>query len=408
MQEELIERFVRYAKIDTQSKNALKGQQCPTNPNELVLAKMLVDELKALGVNDIYSNNDGFVIARLKGSKGNLPSIAFMAHLDTAEGVPASNVQPQICYNYDGKKIILNEGTIIDPSTDRHLGGYVGDTIITANGTTLLGADDKAGIAAIMTAVSYLKQNKTIEHGDIELVFTPDEEGGDGMSHFPLTELKSKIAYTLDGDELGGIEKECFTSYGVDIECTGVALHPGFARAIAGSAMVNATLMAVAFVNLIPQSESPEATDGYYGYYLVKKFEGGLQSAQITVNVNDFDNNQCLRRIEALKSFAAAVEAAFPGGKVSIKTRERSLNMREGIEKNPAVMNRLLSAMKAIGLASRIEPIRGGTDGARLTAMGIPCPNIFTGGHNFHSKHEWLSVGSLEKACQLIIAMAQG
>jgi tripeptide aminopeptidase len=403
LQDDLIERFVRYAKMDTQVNTAKAGIECPTNPKELELAALLAGELKELGL-EVYSNNQGFVIGYLKGTKKELTPVAFMAHMDTAEGVPASNVQPQVHKNYNGEKIMLKEGTVIDPAVDPDLGKYKGDTIITADGTTLLGSDDKSGIAAIMTALKFLTANPDIEHGDIEAVFTPDEEGGDGMSSFPLEKLRSKIAYTLDGGEYGELEYECYNAYSVDVEFKGVAIHPGHAR----GRMVNALSMAAAYITLIPRSESPEATDGYYGCYWPNALEGNMDSAKLNVAVRDHSQKEVERRIEALKSFAQSVEAAFPGGKALLKVTENYRNMREGIEKNPEVMQRLLAAMQHIEAEPVIRPIRGGTDGSRLTAMGVPCPNIFTGGHNFHGREEWLSIGTLEKACRLVIEIAKG
>ncbi|MCL2520340.1 MAG: peptidase T [Spirochaetaceae bacterium] len=403
LQADLLDRFISYVKIDTRTNLANAGKVYPTCPNQLALAKMLAEELKGLGL-EVYNDDKAFVIAHLKANSGTDNPIAFMAHLDTAEDVTATNVSPQVYKNYDGKAIKLKNNIIIDPAADPYLGKYSGDTIITADGTTLLGADDKAGIAAIMTAIKYLVNNPHIKHNGIEAVFTPDEEGGNGMANFPLDKLRSKTAYTLDGDELGYLEYECYNGSYAMINFKGVPIHPGTAR----GKMVNALSMAAAFINLIPRSESPEATDGYYGCYWPQELKGHTEQATLEVILRDHNAAEIERRAAALHSFAAAVEAAFPHGKITVELKEEYRNMREAIEKQPEVMQNLLNAVKKVGVTPIIKPIRGGTDGAKLTALGVPCPNIFTGGHNFHGYWEWLSLSSLEKACLVVIELVKG
>ncbi len=402
LQEDLLNRFLRYVQIDTPVMPEYVGKRCPTNPNQLKLSALLCRELEAMKI-PYYHDEKGFIIASLKGNK-DLPSIALMAHLDVSDDVPAIGVKPQVHRNYDGQAIHLKEGVVLDPQMDKELQACVGDTIVSSDGTTLLGADDKAGVAAIMSMLQYFVLHPEIEHADVEAVFTPDEEGGDGMSHFPLKELRSKMAYTIDAGGLGEINYECYHAYSAHVHFQGVAIHPGSARGI----MVNALSMMAAFINMIPRSESPEATDGYYGCYWPADLRGGVEEADLTIMVRDHDKQEVHRRLKALESFAHAVMHAFPGGKVSIESQISYENMAEGIQKNEMVLQRLLQAMKRLDIVPVIEPIRGGTDGARLTAMGVPCPNIFTGGHNMHSRKEWLSLNSLEKACLLAIELVKG
>lgn len=402
LQEDLLSRFLRYVQIDTPVMPEYAGRRCPTSPGQLKLAALLRSELDAMNI-PYYHDEKGFIIASLKGNK-DVPSIALMAHLDVSNDVPGMGVKPQVYRNYDVQKIVLKDDVVLDPEKDKALQACIGDTIVTSDGTTLLGSDDKAGIAAIMSMLQYFALHPDIERGDVEAVFTPDEEGGDGMNHFPLKELRSKIAYTIDAGGLGEINYECYHAYTVHVHFEGVAIHPGSARGV----MVNALSMLAAFINMIPRSESPEATDGYYGCYWPADMRGGVEEADLTVMVRDHDREEAHRRLEALQGFAHAVMHAFPGGKVTIESRLSYANMGEAIEKNKIVMQRLLQAMGKLDIAPVIEPIRGGTDGARLTAMGVPCPNIFTGGHNMHSRKEWLSLNALEKVCLLAIELVKG
>ncbi|MGL4524063.1 MAG: peptidase T [Spirochaetia bacterium] len=400
---DLLERFLRYVQLDTQVMPEYVGKRCPTNPKQLDFVRMLAQEISDMGI-PFYSDEKGFLIARLKGTRPDITPIALMAHLDVAHDVPAEGVMPRVHTDYQGTPLTLEDGVVINPYDDPILQSHIGDTLVTSDGRTLLGADDKAGVAAIMSMLKYFSMHPEIPRGDVEAVFTPDEEGGDGMSHFPIKELHAKIAYTIDGGALGEVNYECYYAYTVKVDFTGVAIHPGTARGI----MVNSLSMLSAFVSMIPRSESPEATDGYYGCYWPESAHGGTEKSTLNVMVRDHNKIQVERRLQALVAYAKAVEHAFPGGKVDLHPHLSYQNMSEAVQENKVVLERLFLAMEVLDIHPIVEPIRGGTDGARLTSMGVVCPNIFTGGHNMHSRKEWLSLNTLEKACQLAIELVKG
>ncbi|NIZ40541.1 peptidase T [Entomospira entomophila] len=400
-QQSLIDRFVRYAKIDTPVNVHMAGKQRPTNPAQLTLSRLLVTELEGMNI-PVFSNEEGFVIGKIpaRGKGASLDPIAFMAHIDVADAAPNTNIQPQVIPSYDGKPITLADDITIDHP---ELQQYIGTPIITSDGTTLLGADDKAGIAIIMTLVEYLVHHPEQDHGAFEVVFTPDEEGGDGMSGFPIDHLEAKYAYTLDGGSIGGVTYECYNAYTASVTLTGVSYHPGDAR----GRMVNPISMAAAFINLLPRNESPEATDGYFGCYWPDDIQSHGENVTLKVHIRDHDNTIALRRIDALHAYAKAVEASFPNGKVSVEIHEAYRNMREEIDKMPVVMQRVYDAMQIVGITPIIYPTRGGTDGARLTQMGRPCPNLFTGAHNIHARSEWLAIDAAYKALHILIEMVK-
>ncbi|MDC7228365.1 MAG: peptidase T [Spirochaetales bacterium] len=399
---ELLERFVRYAEITTTSD--IHKDICPSTECQWDLLRLLEQELEDLGLSDISLNENGYLIARLESNTTeDVPVIGLMAHVDTAADVSGTDVKPQIHKNYDGSPIVLKDGTVIDPAEDSHLGKYRGETIITSDGTTLLGADDKAGVAEIMTAIKYFVENPEEKHGTVEIIFTPDEETGKGMDRFPREKLKSVFCYTLDGGEEGEIDSECFNAYGVDVHFEGRAIHLGDAR----GRLVNAVTMSSSFIGMLPQAESPEATDGRFGYYCPFEVTGGVEKADLMLFLRDFELSELKRRIEALKTLGKAVEAMFPGGRVSVSEKKQYLNMREHMDKIPEGMEYLLKAAAAAGVVTTSEIIRGGTDGARLSEMGIPTPNIFTGGHNYHSKKEWAVLSTMEKSCMTAINLVK-
>ena len=366
----LVRRFLDYVRCDTQSNR--NTEETPSSPGQWILAEALKKELLSFGLKDVKVTDHCYVIARLPASSGKegIPSIGFLAHLDTAGDVSGKDVKPQLVENYDGGKIELAGGLCLDPAEDIGLAGQVGKAIIHSDGTTLLGADNKAGIAAIMTAVEYLAENPQIEHGPIEIIFTPDEETGKGLPEFPIDEIKSTACYTVDGGPIGEIESECFNAWKADVEFKGKVIHVGAARGI----LANAALMASTFATLLPRSESPEATDGYYGYYCPMEISGNLENAALEIFLRDFDKKDMNRRLDALESFAKTVEAQFPGGKVIVKSQPQYYNMKERIDEKPDVMERLKKAMTNLGIDWRLKPIRGGTDGSRLTELGIPTP----------------------------------
>jgi tripeptide aminopeptidase len=395
----LLPRFLNYVRYDTESSR--HSVETPSSPGQWDLAKTLQNELLALGLKDVKITDHCYVIARLLPSAGkeNAPIIGFLAHLDTASDVSGKDVKPQLIESYGGEKIPLADGLCLDPSKEADLAAQKGKAIVHSDGTTLLGADNKAGIAEIMAAVEYLVTNPQIEHGEVEIIFTPDEETGKGLPEFPMAEIKSTACYTVDGGPMGEIESECFNAYKADIEFKGKVIHIGAARGI----LANAALMASTFACLLPRSESPEATDGYYGYYCPMEISGDLENAALEVFLRDFDKEGMERRLEALDTFAKTVEAQFPGGKIIVKKQAQYYNMKARIDTQPDVMEKLKKAMNNLGISWRLKPIRGGTDGSRLTELGIPTPNIFTGGRNFHSRLEWASVSEMCAACKVII-----
>jgi len=401
IEKQIIPRFLKYVRYDTESNR--HAEETPSTQGQWELAKTLQDELSALGLKDVKITDHCYVIARLPASKGkeNDPCIGFLAHLDTASDVTGKDVKPQLVQNYDGKKIELAGGLCLDPEKEPGLAEQKGKAIIHSDGTTLLGADNKAGIAEIMAAVEYLISNPQIEHGQAEIIFTPDEETGKGLPEFPLGEIKSAFCYTVDGGALGEIESECFNAWKADIEFFGKVIHVGHARGI----LANAALMASTFAALLPRSESPEATDGYYGYYCPMEISGDLEKAALEVFLRDFDSDGMKRRLAALDAFAKTVEAQFPGGKVIVKTQPQYYNMKLKIDEKPEVLQRLKQAVENAGIEWHQKPVRGGTDGSRLTELGIPTPNIFTGGRNFHSRLEWVSVSEMCAACKVIIEL---
>lgn len=402
IEEQVRERFLRYVKIWTTSDRILAEKKTPSTERQFDLLNLLEQEMKEIGITEIFFNEKGFLIGRIPANS-DAPTIGFMAHVDTASDAPGKDVKPQLHSNYDGSIISLLDGLQIDPSEDEDLTMYIGKTVITTDGSTLLGADDKAGVAEIMTAASVLMSNKEIKHGEIELIFTPDEETGCGMDNFPKEELRSVACYTMDGGREGELEDECYYAYGAKITFDGIVIHPGSAR----GKLVNAVTMASVFVSMLPRNESPEATDERYGNYWAQAISGNLEKAELAVMMRSFDADDIQRRVQALSSFAAAVEAAFPGGKVSVETKKQYINMKEKLDKHPHVMENVEKAFHLADVEADKVVIRGGTDGSRLTEMGIPTPNIFTGGHNFHSRKEWIGLPTMVKASKVILYLVQ-
>jgi len=397
----LVPRFMNYVRYCTESSR--NAEVTPSTPWQWDLAKALRDELLALGLKDVTLTPHCYVIARLPPSAGKekAPSVGFLAHLDTASDVSGKDVKPQLVSNYNGEKIELAGGLFLDPAKEPDLAAQKGKAIIHCDGTTLLGADNKAGIAEIMAAAEYLINHPEIEHGLVEIIFTPDEETGKGLPEFPIQDIKSAVCYTIDGGAMGEIETECFNAWRAEVKFTGTVIHIGAAR----GTLANACLMAAAFAAMLPRSESPEATDGYYGYFCLMGISGDLENACLEVFLRDFDDKGMERRLAALETFARTVEAQFPGGKVIVETYPQYYNMKAKIDEKPQVLQRLMQALDNLGYERRLKPIRGGTDGSRLTQMGIPTPNIFTGGRNFHSRFEWVSVNEMCAASRLVIEL---
>jgi tripeptide aminopeptidase len=373
--EAALRRFLRYVTLDTQSDP--EKEATPTTEGQWELAKLLVEEYRGLGLPEtgVELTDHCYVIARLPASAGHeqSPVIGFLAHLDTSSDVSGKNVKP----------VVEEAG------------------IVRTDGTTLLGADDKAGIAIIMTVAEYLLAHSEIQHGPLELIFSPDEETGKGLPCFPLEKIRARACYTLDGGVRGEVETECFNAWKAEVRCKGRVIHLGHAR----GELANAALMAATFAAMFPRAESPEASDGRYGYYCLTGIKGDLETAELAVLIRDFDAARGRERTAALDRFARAVEAQFPGGTVTVESKVQYTNMKDKIDEQPHVLGRLLQAADNRGIAITEKPIRGGTDGSRLTELGIPTPNIFIGGRNFHSVNEWLSVSDMAASCALVVEL---
>lgn len=386
------------------SDESIADKKHPSTPGQWDLLRMLEGELKGLGLKDVVLDEYGYLLARLDATEQGLPSIAFCSHVDTADDVEGNHVRPRVVENYDGKDIKLNDEYSIVAADNPELARYVGSTIITSSGDTLLGCDDKGGVAEIMTAVSYLVKHPEIKHGEIEILFSPDEETGCGMDFFDASRLNAKALYTVDGGTRYEVELECFNAATVKVHFSGVSYHLGAAR----GRMVNALTMASAFINAIPQAESPEATDGRYGYYCAQSASGNATDMDVTVYLRDFDYDGLLRRIEVLQSLGKTVELLYAGGKVSVDSKISYLNMGEAAKKDPWAVEAIFKAGKALGQPLHTEIIRGGTDGSRIAQIkGIACPNLYTGGHNYHSRFEWAALDAMNDSVALIIEIAR-
>ena len=392
------DRFIRYTTYDTMSDGELCGKKRPTTPGQEELLLQLKKELEELGL-ETYYGEEKVVQGKLKGNtKGT--TIGFMAHVDTADDCNGNGVKAKVWSNYDGGVIELEDGVVLDPEKDKDLLLYKGKEIITSDGTSLLGSDDKAGVAIIMEALKYLVEHPEVKRPDIEVYFTPDEETGSGMDMFPYDRLKSKCCYTVDGEAEGEVELECFNAATVEILLKGVSIHLGSAR----GTMVNAVTMASHIVTSLPQAESPEATDGRYGYYCPLVLEGTATEAKLSIFIRDFDMEKFQHRIESVEKIVAAVEALY-GGEIKANVSVSYHNMAEANKKNPGAIEAVYSASQKLGLAIREEIIRGGTDGARLAETGVACPNLYTGGHNLHSLKEWIAVDAMSNSINLCLGI---
>ena len=397
--QEILERFLRYVVVDTQSIEPLAETKHPSFEGEWDLLKLLEKELRELGLSDVSLDEHGYLLARVPATAAELPCIAFSAHVDTADDVAGNGVKP-VVNDYAGGDLILKNGLVIDADSNPELAKYAGSKIITSEGDTLLGCDDKGGVAEIMTAISYLVSHPEIRHGEIEILFSPDEETGFGMDFFDAKRLHAKAFYTVDGGERYSVELECFNAATVKVHFTGVAYHLGAAR----GRMVNALTMAAAFISAVPQAESPEATDGYYGYYCAQTASGNATDFDVTFYLRDFDYDNLLRRIDVLKKLGSAIEALYNGGKVTVQEKISYLNMGEAAKKSPKAVDAIFKAGEVLGQPLVKQIIRGGTDGSRIAEMaGIPCPNLYTGGHNYHSLTEWAALDAMNDACALIV-----
>ncbi len=397
LERRLLERLLRYVRIDTASDGHVASR--PTTPGQLDFLRALAAELASCGVGDTELHEGRVLIARIAGSRAGAATIGFMAHVDTVNDPSGRDVQPRVHERYDGRAIELAGGRRLDPAQAPDLARYVGATIVTSSGTTILGADDKAGVAELVTAAEQLARRPAAERGPVEMFFTTDEETGFGMQGFPLDKVRSRCCYTLDGEGEGGIEAECFHAYKVLVRCAGRVFHLGSAR----GRLVNAVEMAAALVAALPKAESPQATDERFGYYCPYEVRGNVGEADLTILLRDYDDAECARRIEAIRAAAVAVERLHPGGAVHVEAEKQYANMREALERTPDVLRRLEQAVRMTGVEPEYNLIRGGTDGARLTEMGIPTPNIFDGGYNYHSELEWAALPAMVRATEVVL-----
>lgn len=402
MREKLTDRFIKYVKFHTTSNP--DNVNWPSSDGQRVFANYLVDELKSFGLTDATVDENCYVMATLKGNVDNVDTIGFISHLDTAPDVSGENVKPRIIRNYDGKDIVLNENlNIITYINDYpELKDLKGQDIIVTDGTTLLGADDKAGIAAIMTAVEYLSNNNDIKHGDIKIGFTPDEEIGRGADLFNVEKFNAKYAYTIDGGSLGELEFENFNAAGAKIKVQGRNVHPGSAK----NKMINAIHIASEISQLFPTDERPETTENYEGFYHLNEIKGNVEEVIMDYIIRDHDKEKFEYRKSYMKEVIDKINQKY-NNRVELQLKDQYYNMKEKVEPVKFIVDIAKQSMEELNITPNIVPIRGGTDGARLSFEGLPCPNIFTGGLNFHSKNECVSIDSMEKCVNLIIKIAE-
>lgn len=401
--EKVLDRFLRYVSVDTRSDEESESQ--PSTKKQLVLLSMLRDELLALGVKATLDEY-GYVMAEIPSnltgpSAGEVPAIGFIAHVDTSPDASGENVKPQIIPSYDGSAIPLRgvEGLMLDPAAFPELLSHKGETIITTDGTTLLGADDKAGVAEIMNAVQYIVEHPEFRHGDIKIGFTPDEEIGRGVVKFDVAAFGAKYAYTMDGGEVGELEYENFNAASATVTIQGCNVHPGNAK----GKMLNSILIAQEFNSLLPSAQRPECTEGYEGFFHIISFKGSVEKTTFSYIIRDHDREKFARKKEIMEQCASFINLKYGEGTASVELRDQYYNMREMVEPHMHIIDIASRAMEAAGVKPRIQPIRGGTDGANLSFKGLPCPNIFAGGLNFHGKMEWVPLESMEKASRVIL-----
>jgi len=401
----LIDRFLRYVAIDTQSDDTV-SDRFPSTEKQLALSNLLVKELKELGVSDATIDEFGYVMGTIPAnSTKKVPVIGFLAHVDTSPDMPGKNVKPRFVENYDGSDVTLNaeKGVILSAKEFPELKEYIGQTLIVTDGTTLLGADDKAGIAEIMTAVEYITGNPTLRHGKIRIGFTVDEEVGRGVDHFDVKRFGADYAYTLDGGAIGELEFENFNAASAKITIQGRNIHPGYAK----DKMLNAILIAQEFNSMLPPHESPEHTEGYDGFYHITKIEGTVEKASFQYIIRDHDMKKFEGRKAYMERVAQYLNSKYGDQTVTLEINDQYYNMREKVEPVYHVVQTAIEAMEKVGIKPKVRPIRGGTDGARLSYMGLPCPNLFAGGENFHGKHEYVPVESMVKATETMLKIVE-
>lgn len=402
MKEKIIDRFIRYVKIDTQSDFA--STTTPSTAKQFDLLNMLKEELIALDLTDITLDENGYLFATLESNTDKVvPTIGFLAHVDTATDYTGTNVNPQRIDHYDGGLIQLNAKLSMSPTDFPELKNYIGQTLITTDGTTLLGADDKAGIAEIMTAMEYLKNNPQIKHGKIRIAFTPDEEIGRGPHKFDVKAFDADYAYTMDGGPLGELQYESFNAAGAQVITRGVSVHPGSAK----GKMINAITTAIEFQNKMPLDEVPEKTEGYEGFIHLMSFQGQIEEAKMSYIIRDHDRTKFEAKKEHFLAVEKQIKEQYGEHAITVTLTDQYYNMGEKIEPVKEIVDIARQAMEKLAITPITNPIRGGTDGSQLSYMGLPTPNIFAGGENMHGKYEYVSAETMEKAAQVIIEIVQ-
>jgi tripeptide aminopeptidase len=400
----LLERFLKYVTFDTQSSE--ESETTPSTPKQLVFARYLKEELEGLGLQEVVLDEHGYLYATLPANTDKpVPTVGFIAHMDTSPDMSGYQVKPRIVKAYDGQDIVLSaeDQIILSPSQFPELLAHQGEDLIVTDGHTLLGADDKAGIAEIVSAMVYLMEHPEIKHGKIRLGFTPDEEIGRGADKFDVKAFGCDWGYTMDGGEIGELEFENFNAAGAKVIFKGRNVHPGYAK----NKMVNAMLVAHAFESLLPQHETPEHTEGYEGFYHLVGMQGDIEQASLSYIIRDHDRARFEERKQVMAQLTDFINARYGEGTARLEVRDQYYNMREKIEPVMHVVDIAFQAMEQVGVKPEVKPIRGGTDGARLSFEGLPCPNIFAGGINFHGRYEFLPIPSLEKACEVVAKIAE-
>lgn len=402
MKEQVIERLLRYVKIDTQSD--FNSTTTPSTQKQFDLLHMLQQELADIGLTDITLDENGYLFATLPSNTNkDVPTIGFLAHVDTTTDFSGTNVNPQRIDNYDGGDIVLNDELTMRVADFPELAGYKGQTLITTDGTTLLGADDKAGIAEIMTAMHYLVEHPEIKHGDIRVAFTPDEEIGRGPHKFDVEAFGAHYAYTMDGGPLGELQYESFNAAGVKVTTRGTSVHPGSAK----NKMVNAITMAIQFQNEMPRDAVPEKTEGYEGFIHLMSFNGHIEEATMSYIIRDHDRDKFEEKKEHMRRTANMIQAIYGDDAITLEMEDQYYNMGEKITPVFEIVDIVKEAFAKLDIEPIIQPIRGGTDGSQLSFMGLPTPNIFAGGENMHGKYEYVSAETMEKATNVIIEIVQ-
>lgn len=400
----LVERFLKYVSFDTQSSE--ETEVTPSTPGQMVFAKYLKEELESLGLEDITLDEYGYLFATLPANIDKpVPTIGFIAHMDTSPDMSGKDVSPRIVQNYDGSDIVLcaEENVVLSPSQFPELLDHKGEDLIVTNGKTLLGADDKAGIAEIVSAIVYLKEHPEIKHGKIRIGFNPDEEIGLGAHKFDVEKFGCDWAYTMDGGEVGELEFENFNAASAKITFKGRNVHPGYAK----NKMVNSIRVANRFCAMLPAHETPEHTEGYEGFYHLISFNGDVEQATVAYIIRDHDRARFESRKKKIERFVSEINAEYGEGTATLELRDQYYNMREKIEPVMHIIDTAFAAMEAVGVKPNVKPIRGGTDGAQLSFKGLPCPNIFAGGLNFHGRYEFAPIQNMEKAMKVIVKIAE-